>query len=48
MKILSTLLVTVPAVTSLHADELRIYAVADTQLRADAIAQAGVSEPAPT
>lgn len=28
-----------------NADELRIYAVADTQLRADAIAQAGVSEP---
>lgn len=28
-----------------NADELRIYAVADTQARADAIAQAGVAEP---
>jgi phosphomannomutase len=28
-----------------NADELRIYAVADTQMRADAIAQAGVTEP---
>ncbi len=28
-----------------NADELRIYAVADTQARADAIAQAGVTEP---
>jgi phosphomannomutase len=29
-----------------NADELRIYAVADTQARADAIAAAGVAEPA--
>jgi phosphomannomutase len=29
-----------------NADELRIYAVADSQARADAIAQAGVAEPA--
>jgi phosphomannomutase len=28
-----------------NADELRIYAVADTQARADAIAQAGIEEP---
>jgi phosphomannomutase len=28
-----------------NADELRIYAVADTQERADAIARAGVAEP---
>jgi len=28
-----------------NADELRIYAVADTQERADAIATAGVAEP---
>ena len=28
-----------------NADELRIYAVADSQVRADAIAQAGVAEP---
>jgi len=28
-----------------NADELRIYAVADTQARADAIAKAGVAEP---
>jgi phosphomannomutase len=29
-----------------NADELRIYAVADTQSRADAIAAMGVAEPA--
>jgi phosphomannomutase len=29
-----------------NADELRIYAVADTQNRADAIAAMGVAEPA--
>jgi phosphomannomutase len=28
-----------------NADELRIYAVAETQARADAITQAGVAEP---
>jgi phosphomannomutase len=28
-----------------NADELRLYAVADTQTRADAIAKAGVTEP---
>jgi phosphomannomutase len=28
-----------------NADELRIYAVADTQVRADAIAAMGVAEP---
>jgi phosphomannomutase len=28
-----------------NADELRIYAVADTQERADAIARAGTAEP---
>jgi phosphomannomutase len=28
-----------------NADELRIYAVADTQARADAIARAGIAEP---
>jgi phosphomannomutase len=28
-----------------NADELRIYAVADTQVRADAIAAMGVAQP---